>query len=265
MTIAVCAVASAQEEPESVFERVNWQLGPAAASLGDKAEITLPEEYLFADGNDTRLLMEAMQNPTSGAELGFVAPRDLAWFVVFEFSDIGYVRDDEKHELDADEIMASLRAGNEAGNKERRKRGWPEFRLVGWEIAPRYNETTNNLEWATRGESEGHQVINYNTRLLGREGVMMVTLVTGPEEFLSVLPDYRNLIGGFTYKPGRRYAEYRPGDKAAKVGLSALVVGGATAAAVKTGAFKWLWKLLVLAFVAAGGLVKKLFSGKART
>ena len=108
-------------------------------------------------------------------------------------------------------------------------------------------------------------IINYNTRLLGREGVMMVTLVTGPEEFLSVLPDYRNLIGGFTYKPGRRYAEYRPGDKAAKVGLSALVVGGATAAAVKTGAFKWLWKLLVLAFVAAGGLVKKLFSGKART
>jgi hypothetical protein len=39
-----------------------------------------------------------------------------------------------------------------------------------------------------------------------------------------------------------------------------LIVGGGTAALVKTGAFKWIWKALVAAGLAVAALVKKLFS-----
>ncbi|MGQ9663507.1 MAG: hypothetical protein ACUVWX_14435 [Kiritimatiellia bacterium] len=46
----------------------------------------------------------------------------------------------------------------------------------------------------------------------------------------------------------------------AKYGLSALVTGGAAAVAVKTGLFKWVWKVLVAVFLASVAFLKKLFS-----
>ena len=134
------------------------------------------------------------------------------------------------------------------------------MKTLGWETAPRYNETTHNLEWATRAESEGLLVINHNTRLLGRGGVMEVTLVTDPETLAETLPKYRTMLSGFEFKEGHRYAEFTAGDKTATYGLTGLIVAGGAAAAVKTGAFKWLWKVVVAAVVGLSGLIKKLFS-----
>ncbi len=78
----------------------------------------------------------------------------------------------------------------------------------------------------------------------------------------TTLPKFRNVLAGFSFTQGHQYAEFRQGDKMAKYGLSALVVGGAAAVAVKTGAAKWLWKLVVVAVLGIGGLFKKFFFGK---
>ncbi|MBW1794180.1 MAG: DUF2167 domain-containing protein [Deltaproteobacteria bacterium] len=254
------SVAAHPQTPN--LEEVKWQQGPSIGNLSGTAEVRVPAGYVFAGANDTRVLMEAMQNPTSGNEMGFIAPAGLDWFVVFEFDDVGYVRDDEKNSLDADAMLESIKKGTEAGNKERRRRGWPLMTILGWERTPRYNETTHNLEWAIRGESEGYLVINYNTRLLGRGGVMRVTLVTDPTTLSPTLPKFKNLLAGFDFKQGQKYAEFRQGDKVAKYGLTALVVGGASAVAVKTGMFKWIWKGLVVGFLALAAFLKSLFSRK---
>lgn len=253
------AIVNGQTSP---LDGVKWQEGPSVGSLANTAEVNVPAGYVFAGANDTRKLMEAMKNPTSGRELGFVAPAGLDWFVVFEFDEVGYIRDDEKNSLDADAMLESIKKGTEAGNKERQRRGWPLMTILGWEQKPRYNETTHNLEWAIRGESEGNLVINYNTRLLGRGGVMRVTLVTDPSTLSPTLPKFKNVLAGFDFKQGQRYAEFRQGDKVAKYGLTALVVGGATAVAVKTGMFKWIWKGLVVGFLALAAFIKNLFSRK---
>lgn len=254
--------ALAQQDEPSVTDRVKWQKGPSLAKLGEVAEVQVPDGYAFADANDTRLLLEAMQNPTDGTELGFLAPQTLDWFLVFEFDKTGYIKDDEKNTLDADAMLQSIQKGTEVANHERSKRGWPSLNVTGWAQAPRYNPVTHNLEWAIKGESAGHTVINWNTRLLGREGVMKVTLVTDPSILNETLPHYETLIGGFSYQAGHRYAEFRQGDKVAAYGLSALVVGGATAVAAKTGLLKYLWKALVVGCLAALAFVKRLFSRK---
>lgn len=244
------------------IEEVKWQEGPSIGDLSGTAEVRVPAGYVFAGANDTRILMDAMQNPTSGKEMGFIAPAGLDWFVVFEFDGVGYVRDDEKNSLDADAMLESIKKGTEAGNEERRRRGWPIMTILGWEQKPRYNEITHNLEWAIRGESEADLVINYNTRLLGRSGVMRVTLVTDPTTLSPTLPKFKDLLTGFDFKQGQKYAEYRQGDKVAKYGLMALVVGGASAVAVKTGLFKWIWKGAVVGFLALLAFLKSLFSRK---
>src|SRR5215213_501194 len=244
----------------SDYQGVKWQKGNSVGTLGDIAQVKVPEGFVFAGANDTRLIMEANQNPTNGRELGFVAPENDNWFAVFEFDDVGYVKDDEKDSLDTNALLDSIRAGTEAGNEERVKRGWPTMTIMGWETPPRYNDLTHNLEWAIRAQSEGSPVVNHNTRMLGRGGVMEVTLVTDPATLAETMPKFKTMLEGFEFKQGQRYAEFRAGDKTAAYGLTGLIVGGGTAALVKTGAFKWLWKALVAGGVGVLALLKKLFS-----
>ena len=243
----------------ALYEDIKWQKGPSVGELSNTAQVKVPDGYVFASASDTRRIMEANQNPTTGREMGFVAADGESWFAVFEFDDVGYVKDDEKDSLDADALLDSIRKGTEAGNEERRKRGWATMTILGWETPPRYNDTTHNLEWAIRGQSEGEPVINHNTRLLGRGGVMEVTLVVDPSRLAETMPKFKSMLQGFEYKQGHKYAEFRAGDRTAAYGLTGLIVGGGTAALVKTGAFKWLWKALVAAVVGIGALVKKIF------
>jgi uncharacterized membrane-anchored protein len=249
--------------------KIKWTKGPAKADIGSIAEMDLKEGYVFTDGDGARLLLESMGNLTSGSELGFLAPASLDWFAIFRFAEEGYVKDDDKDKLDADKLLKSLKAGTEEANKERKRRGFPSLTLTGWEQTPAYDLETHNLGWAIRGESEGTPIVNYNTRILGRKGVMSVNLVVAPDKLAATLPEFKTLLGNYNYKAGERYAEYRQGDKLAKYGLTALVLGGAAVGAAKLGLFAWLavfikkaWKLVVLAVVGVGAFVKRVLFGR---
>ena len=251
------------EELERIISQLDWRQGPGQQDLGPMARIMVPAQCTFLDGDDMRTLMTATENLTDGSEVGLVISERL-WEAHYSFDDVGYVRDDEKDSLDADAMLKNIRNSNQEGNKERRKRGWPEMEVVGWALKPHYNEQTHNLEWALKLASDNGEVINHNTRILGRRGIMVVTLVVSPEEYGEALPWFRSLQEGFDYVHGQRYAEFRDGDKVAKVGLTALVVGGATAVAVKTGFFKWIWKGLVVVGLAVVSFFRKLFGGGKR-
>src|SRR5262249_26014018 len=136
----------------------------------------------------------------------------------------------------------------------------------GWEIPPKYDETTHNLEWAIRATVDDRPILNYKTKLLGRKGVMDVILVCAPEKLPETLPQFRTLLAGYSFQSGQTYAEYRSGHKGAKYGLAALVVGGAAVGAAKLGMFAWLavlfkkaWKLIVVAVAAVASFFKRLF------
>lgn len=243
---------------------IEWQDGPSVGQLGDIAQIKIPEGYRFAGQEGVKRFLELTQNPVSGDELGVLissgGTADEGWFVIFEFNPIGYVKDDEKEKLDADAILKSLKAGNERGNEERRKRGWSTLDLVGWSTPPRYDPVTNNLTWAIRARSEGHDVINHSVRLLGRKGVMDADLVLGPSQVSSAVPEFDTLLTGFEFSSGNRYAEWVQGDRVAAYGLTALVAGGVGAAAVKSGALGKLWKVIVLGALAAVAAIKKVLA-----
>lgn len=249
---------------------VQWTRGPATVSLGSSvAQLPLTEDYAFTDGAGTRKIMEAMGNPASEREVGLLLAQSEGkdWFLVFEYHPVGYVPDDEKDRIDADAILASIRTGTEEANKARKKLGIPGLQVVGWSEKPHYDPETHNLEWAILARSDdGEQVVNHNIRLLGRQGYMSITLVDDAEDLAASRTEARAVLAGFAYTPGKRYAEYVSGDRLAEYGLSALVVGGAGAAAVKLGFFASLGKLLakgyklvvvaVLAFVA---LLRRIF------
>ncbi len=266
LAAACCWVSGMAAGPVSAQESgpaIDWQEGPCKAAIGNIAEIQVPEGFQFTGASGTQTVLQILENPVAGNELGLMMPldEDVNWFIVFEFDDCGYVKDDEKDELDADAILKSIREGNDRANEERRRRGWSGLEIVGWEKSPAYDPQSNNLEWAIRGQSEGESVVNYNTRLLGRTGVMSANLVVDPSEMSSALPQFQSLLNDYTFQTGKKYSEFRSGDKIAKYGLTALVTGGVAAVALKAGLFKKFWKLIVFAVIAVGDFFKKIFSG----
>lgn len=256
-------LAQSDAEIQQKLEAIAWK--KSRIDMNGIASITAPSGYMMATGKDVATMMELNQNPVSGREVGFVAPESFEWFAVFEFDEIGYVKDDEREALDGDALLAALRKGTAEANEARKRRGWAPIDVVGWETPPQYNPQTQNLEWATRLRSEGEYIVNHNTRLLGRRGVMEVSLVCDPEQLAYVLPQFRNVLSGYSFHRGEKYAEFSQGDKIAAVGLAALVTGGAAAAASKTGLLKSLWKMIVAGVAAIGAFISRLFKRKKKT
>ena len=254
------------EEPDSaiqdgkvVVDGIEFQMGPCTGKLGAEAELVVPEGLLFTDGDGARRVLEMSQNLTSGTELGMVSATDFSWQVFFQYDASGYVKDDEKDNLDADAALENYKEGIAAGNEERERRGWGKLELVGWHKPPFYDPKTNNLTWSLLIRSGDHQNVNWSTRLLGRGGIMNVDLVLSPEKVDAVLPEFEKLIEGFHYVPGKTYGEFRSGDKIAEYGLAALVAGGAGAVAFKTGLLAKFWKFIVGGIVAIAALFKRMF------
>jgi uncharacterized membrane-anchored protein len=258
--------AASQADP---FASIQWQKGPSTAQIGSESRLSVPKECEFTEAAGARQFMIATENPPSGNELG-VLVCDMSqedgdeWFVVFSFDESGYVKDDDAGELDADAILAHMRESNEVGNRERAKQGWATLDITGWAKPPHYDLQTNNLTWALSAASEGNGVVNHSVRLLGRGGVMHADLVVGPDRFTATLPEFDRIIGTHAFVEGRKYAEWKPGDKVAEYGLTALVAGGAVAVAAKSGILAKLGKFILIGIVAIGAWLKSLFSRKPR-
>lgn len=256
--LCTAANAQAQKQPPA-----GWSQGPTVGRLGSRASVSLPEGYLFLDAKATKTFLEENQNIPDGDELGTilrVGENDDYWFAVFSYADTGHIDDTDRSSIDADREMKGMKKGNQRSNEERKKRGWGELNLVGWHQAPFYDTATNNLTWSTKLTSGGQPVINHSVRLLGRTGIMSVQLVADPSNFESATSEFNEVLRGYTYNDGQRYAEFRQGDKLAGYGLTALIAGGAGAAAVKSGAFGKLWKALVALVIAVVAGLKKFFS-----
>jgi len=267
--IAVPFIAIAEENGATEEVGFDWQSGPTVALLGeDLAEIEIPAGYMALDRAETQRLMQYLENPVNGSEVGTIAPdsEDVSWFVVFEWDEIGYVEDDDHESIDADALLASIREGTAAANVEREKRGWGTMEIVGWEEVPRYDENTQNLTWAVLGRSGGRDNVNRIVKILGRQGVMTATLVTDPRLLSVASVESDQLLADFEFLSGHTYAEFIPGkDRLADIGLAALIVGGTGVALMQTGLLARFWKVILAGVVGLGGGIAKLFGRGKKT
>ena len=263
LLFATCALltlvspAMGQDAPQ-----IPWIGCPCDGRLGAAASVSVPEGFVFVGRDGIGAFMEATENPISGDELGVVARADnSSWFVLFSFKDVGYVRDDEKDNLDDAAILQSIREGTEQANEARRSKGWAPLEITGWHRRPFYDVGTNNLTWSISGYSAGSgESINYSVRLLGRSGVMHADLVADPTELSSAVVDFERLLAGHAFNAGSRYTEFITGDKVASYGLTALIAGGVGAAAVNSGLLAKFWKFIVVGLVAVVAGIRRLWS-----
>jgi uncharacterized membrane-anchored protein len=261
--------APQSEEQKAFFEKMralDWVKGPTTVSVEGNAKLVIPEKYVYLDARNTTKFLELQHNLGDGREV-MVAPANMEWMSYLEFSDEGYVKDNEK--IDATALLKTLKENTERANEQRRSRGWNELHLVDWATPPVYNTATKRLEWATILESKEGRAVNFSTKILGRRGYTSVIMVSDPANLSAAESNLDNVLTGYAFNAGETYSDWRSGDKVAEYGLAALIVGGVAAVAAKKGLFSVLagflavaWKFIVAAVVAGAAWLRKLFAKK---
>lgn len=268
--------------------------GPAHIILGDNlASIDVPAGYVFADKELAKKFLEASGSTPDGA-LGIVFPAEAmnekskeedanSFYVISRFEDSGYVHDEDAKDLKPDEILKTYQEGTKENNEHRKSMNLPPVYVGGWAEKPQYEKDKHQVVWALQVKDEDSTSapvtgINYNTRILGRKGVLSMNLVTSQEKFPENKAKVMALLNKTEFTKGNTYGEYVEGkDKASGYGLTGLILGGgAMAAAAKMGLLGGLWKwalgfliagkkLILVAVVGIGALFAKLFGKKGQT
>lgn len=273
--------AAATEPTDESFERLmggmTLQKGKIDLPNGI-ATLDIPENFRYLGPEDSkRFLEEAWGNPDGSGQIGMLMPvgtdplGDEGWAVVISYEEDGYVSDKDASKIDYNELLEDMQASTLERNKQREASGFPPVTLVGWAATPHYDSQAKKLYWAKElrsGEAEKH-TLNYNVRILGRKGVLVLNAVSYMDQ-LSVVRDRMEQVIAFAeFNPGYRYTEFDPGiDKVATYGIAALIAGKAATKVgliAKLGGFLVAFKkFIIVGFLLLAGMFKKLFKrGKA--
>lgn len=255
--------------------------GPATVTLGSNlAQIKLPSGYKFVTEKVAKEVLSEQGDSTEGV-LGLVLPtqddESERWVIICTYSDIGYVSDKDAEQIDAKALLDQIREATNEHNEELKERKIAPIFVSGWNEKPHYQKSSHQVIWAIDAKDEDKEtapitITNYNTRILGRKGVLSMNLVTLPDDLSKDKSKVSAILANTSYTKGNRYEDFVPGtDKDAGIGLAGLILGGgAAAAAAKMGVFGVVWKWLlgiilvgkkfaILIIAAIGGAIAKLF------
>jgi uncharacterized membrane-anchored protein len=262
---------------------LKWQTGTITLRNG-VAKIALTDDFRFLGPEDAeKVLHDFWGNPPSPLTLGMIFPAQAdplergTWGVVVTYEEGGYVKDNDAATIDYAKLLKQMQQAIDEHNPERQRLGYPTFELVGWAATPHYDPATHKLYWAKElSFNNGGDTLNYNIRVLGRRGVLVLNAVAAMTQFPVVDRAMPQVMAMVDFQPGNQYADFDPKiDTVAKYGLATLIAGGALGAAAKFGLLKGLWiavlalkKFIVIGVVAIVAMFKKFFakfSGKQST
>jgi uncharacterized membrane-anchored protein len=116
---------------------------------------------------------------------------------------------------------------------------------MGWAETPSYDKASHKLYWAKElafGDAQQH-TLNYNIRVLGRKGVLVLNAVSGMNQIAMIKTEMPKVLSATNFKAGNDYNDFNSStDKVAAYGIAALVAGGVAA---KLGFFAKIFALLL--------------------
>jgi uncharacterized membrane-anchored protein len=275
LSLPALAADDAAGKAQQFLDSLHYQDGKVTLP-GGIATLNLPAGFRYLPPADTEhVLHDAWGNPGGSKTLGMIVPaattvleRD-GWGVIVTYDKDGHVKDDDANKIDYADLLKDMQKSVEENNAERKKEGYPSMTLAGWAETPSYDGGTHKLYWAKELIAEGadEHTLNYNIRVLGREGVLVLNAVAGMHQIDQIKREMKQVTAFTDFTAGNRYADFNSStDKVAEYGIAALVAGGVAA---KLGLFGKLFaillaakKVIFLGLAAFGGWIMKLFGRK---
>ena len=239
-----------------------------------RAVLNVPENFYFIDSADSeKVLVEVWGNPPGQNVLGMLFPAEMtpfdynAWAVSIEYEEDGYVSDADADKIDYDDLLKQMKADTAASSSARVAEGYESIELVGWASPPYYDAAEKKLHWAKEikfGEQAEENTLNYNIRVLGRRGVLVLNFIASIEQKAEIESNIDDVLALAAFDQGSTYSEFDPDiDQVAAYGIGALVAGKVIA---KTGflamAILFLKKFGIFIVFGVGALLKRLFLRK---
>jgi uncharacterized membrane-anchored protein len=241
-------------------------VGPKHVELGNNTSIDLPDGMMMLEHTEAQALLRKSGEQADHV-VAIVFKPDFTWRASILYADSGYIDDSDADDLDAGDLLESYRKGTEEQNKVRKSLGVPELVIDSWSEAPRYERSVHHLAWGINAHAVDGKVINFITRILGRNGFLSVTLVDEPEQIALAKQQSLPIIQAMHFNAGSTYADHVSSDRSSGMGLRGLVLGGAgVAVASKLGLLAkiliFFKKGFILIFAALAGLFGKIFRRK---
>ncbi len=258
-------LASYARQVDSIERTFSYRYDTVALKSGI-ATIIVPKGFKYLDEQQAqRVLVDLWGNPYyEGMTLGMILPEgqgvmgDDGYVFNIEYNEIGFVKDDDAGDIDYDELLADLQEETAAANKEREQAGYQPVTIIGWAASPYYDKDRKILHWAKEakfGDSEEH-TLNYNIRVLGRKGVLVLNAIGGMSSYGLVERDVAQVLDIVQFNDGYKYGDFNPSvDEVASWTIGGLVAGKVLA---KAGFFAFLlkfWKFIAIGGVVAGRFV----------
>lgn len=233
---------------------------------GGVGELTVPTGFRYLDSAQSRRVLQQVWHNPSGESLGMLFPAnrgpltDNSWAYVIEYDPMGYVKDDDANDIDYNELLTDMQKDVQENNQERQASGFEPVSLLGWAANPFYDKGSHALHWAKalRFGSAPDTTLNYNVRLLGRKGVLVLNAIGEPDQLPEIKASIPGLLAGLTFTKGQQYTDFNPGiDEVAAYTIGGLVAGKVLA---KVGLFALVlkfWKLGLLALAGVWAALKR--------
>ena len=252
---------------DSINTTLHYQQGHIVLP-GGIGELTVPNGFRYLDSAQSRRVLTQLWGNPKSETLGMLFPAsrgpldDQAWAYSISYDPMGYVKDDDADDIDYSELLEEMQNDTQEANKEREAAGFDPFYLLGWAANPYYDKTTHALHWAKslRFGSSPDTTLNYNVRLLGRKGVLVLNAIGEPAQLPEIKASIPGLLSGVTFARGQQYVDFDADiDEVAAYSIGGLVAGKVLA---KVGLFALVlkfWKLGLLALAGAWAGVKRFF------
>jgi len=237
------------------------------------ATIKVPRGFGYLKAADAQFILEKVwNNPIDVDVLGMLLPLNTdfyssdSWAIIYTYAEDGHVNDDDAADIKYDELLEQMQKDVLEGNAERKEDGYPPMELIGWAKSPFYDKTNHKLHWAKElkfGDDSSH-TLNYNIRMLGRKGVLVMNVIAGIEQLKLVEQNMPVILASTNFINGQRYEDFDEGlDKVAEYGIGGLIAGGIllkTGLLAKIGIFLLKgWKLITLGVVSLFAFLRKKF------
>lgn len=237
------------------------------------AVLNIPAGFKFLNARQSQYIVHDVWNNPGGQDvLGMIFPdnggpfADSSYAFVITYEALGYVKDNDAKDIDYTEMLKSGQEEEKQENEERTKAGYQPIHWVGWAQSPYYDANRKVLHWAKElkfGNDEEQNTLNYDVRVLGREGVLSMNAVASMSELPMVKEHINEVLQMASFVDGYAYGDFNSStDKVAAYTVGGLVAGKVLA---KAGFFALLakgWKFIIIGLVALGAALKRFFFGK---
>jgi uncharacterized membrane-anchored protein len=224
-----------QKKVDSIEKTFKYEHGSIDFKNGI-GKINVPKGFKYLNpAQAERVLVELWGNPKGeNLTLGLLLPENQGvmnqdgYVFNIQYDEIGHVEDDDADDVNYDDLLAEMQKETIEENKERQKEGYEPVTIVGWAAKPFYDKDRKILHWAKEikfGKSSVN-TLNYNVRILGRKGVLVLNAIATENELPLVQKDINKVLDIVQFNDGYKYEDFDSSvDDVAAWTIGGLVAG----------------------------------------